>query len=409
MRCRSCNGSNLQLFADLGHTPPSNAYLSLQQLSEPEVTYPLRVKICVDCWLAQVDDDRKPEELFTEEYAYLSCASDSWVEHARQYCADITRKLSLGSGSFVVELASNDGYLLQNFVGTEVAILGIEPTLAAAEIAEKKGIPVLKEFFGVDLARRVRKTHGRASLIIGNNVLAHVPDINDFVGGCAELLREEGLVTFEFPHLLELLKNNQFDTIYHEHYSYLSLHAVQTLLDRHGLAVVDVEKLSTHGGSLRVYGKAAAAGTTRSDAVEEMLEREVAGGLTSAKTYENFQIRVDSIRDSLLQFLLDARNQEKTVFGYGAAAKGNTLLNYCGVRAGVIRGVFDRSHLKVGRFLPGSHIPVLPVEEERIREADFILILPWNLAAEVTQQLRDTVRPGCRFVTALPQLRILNV
>ena len=405
MKCRSCGGSHTHLFADLGYAPPSNAYLDASQLNLPETHHPLRAHICEECWLAQVDVDFNPTELFTSDYAYLSSSSDSWLEHARKFCLAIEQRLGLDQDSFVVEIACNDGYLLQNFVSTSIPILGIEPTHETANVARSKGIPVIEDFFGVELSRKILSAQGRASLIVGNNVLAHVPDINDFVEGCRQLLRPDGLVVFEFPHLMELLVNNQFDTIYHEHYSYLSLHAVTNLFKRHGLVVVDCEQLSTHGGSLRVFGQLVESASRPSSVVQQIMTYEEQAGLTRLTTYAEFQRRIDDVRDGLLSFLVQARRDGKRVFAYGAAAKGNTLLNFCGVRHGLIEAVFDRSKLKIGRYLPGSHIPIYDAESELLSEADYLLVLPWNLSEEIVHQLKEKVSSRCEFLVPLPKLQ----
>jgi SAM-dependent methyltransferase len=392
--CRHC-GSPLQYpVIDLGHQPPSNAYLRPEQLALPEITYPLRVFVCSSCWLVQLPAHAAAEELFTADYAYFSSTSSSWCAHAERFVAAAVERLALGPESLVVELASNDGYLLQYVQQRGIACLGIEPTHATAEAARAKGITTIERFFGVALAAELEP----ADLVVANNVLAHVPDINDFVTGIARLLKPQGRASIEFPHLLWLLVGNQFDTIYHEHYSYLSLRVVQRIAATAGLVVVDVEQLPTHGGSLRVW-LAHQGATEATETVPSVLAVEAAAELETLVAYEDFQHRAEAAKYGLLEFLLQAKRKGRQIMGYGAAAKGNTLLNYAGIRADLLPAVADRASSKQGKFLPGSHIPVITPEQLDSKSPDTLLVLPWNLINEVQQQF-----PNKELVTAIPEL-----
>ena len=393
--CRHCGSPLEHTVIDLGHQPPSNAYLTLDQLSFPEVTYPLKVFISTESWLMQLPAHASADELFTSNYAYFSSTSSSWCAHAERFVDLAVQKLGLTPASHVVELASNDGYLLQYVQQRGISCLGVEPTHATAEAAREKGIETVERFFGVALAAELEP----ADLVVANNVLAHVPDINDFVAGIARLLKPSGLASIEFPHLLRLLAGNQFDTIYHEHYSYLSLRVVQRIASVAGLDVVDVEQLSTHGGSLRVW--LAHHGTFNiTKHVEEVLASESAAGLETLAAYSKLQRRAEAAKNGLLKYLLDAKQQGRRVLGYGAAAKGNTLLNYAGIRSDLLPAVVDRALSKQGMFLPGSHIPVISPEQLANEEFDELLVLPWNLIDEVRKQF-----PGQKLVTAIPELR----
>lgn len=406
MKCRHCRIPLRHSFLDLGFAPPSNAYLTEADLSRSEKYYPLRVKVCDQCWLVQTEDYAQAEELFRCDYAYFSSTSRSWLAHAHAYCAQVTERFGLGSHSYVVEVASNDGYLLRNFVKTGVPCLGIEPTASTAAAAEALGVPVLREFFGEALASRLVAEGRSADLIIGNNVYAHVPDINDFTRGLAVLLKPEGVVTLEFPHLLQLIRHTQFDTVYHEHFSYLSLGAVQRIFAAAGLRVWDVDELPTHGGSLRVYGCLAHSKRAVSDGVTEMLALERAYGLERLATFKAFQVRADKVKDDLLTFLTEQKRAGKRVAAYGAAAKGNTLLNYAGVRPDLLPYVCDAAAAKQGKYLPGSHLPILSPEAMQKDPPDWVLILPWNIADEVMQQLAGLAAKGVKFVTVVPELKI---
>jgi SAM-dependent methyltransferase len=419
LRCRHCGSLLHQEVIDLGHQPPSNAYLSADQLGRPEITYPLKVYICSSCWLVQLPAHAAAETLFTPDYAYFSSISSSWCAHAKRFVSDAVSRLGLDQGSMVVELASNDGYLLQYVLERQIPCLGIEPTQAAAELARQRGIPTLERFFGVALAEELvaegAPVAGGADLIAANNVLAHVPDINDFLAGITRLLKPTGQVSIEFPHLLRLLEGNQFDTIYHEHYSYLSLAVLQRIGASVGLALVDVEELPTHGGSLRVW-------LARSASLEEgtvqlptqakarlaaVLAAEQAAGLELPQAYAGFQQNAEAAKHALLRFLLEARQQDRRVLGYGAAAKGNTLLNYAGISSDLLAAVADKASSKIGRFLPASHIPVLEPAELAALAPDALLVLPWNIAAEVQQQWRQAGFGNQPFYRAIPFLQQL--
>jgi SAM-dependent methyltransferase len=392
--CRHC-GSPLELTViDLGHQPPSNAYLRPEQLAEPEITYPLQVFVCTRCWLVQLPAHATAEELFTADYAYFSSTSSSWCNHAERLVTAAVDRLGLGPQSLVVELASNDGYLLQYVQQRGIPCLGVEPTHATARAAQAKGIDTIERFFGVALAAELDP----ADLVVANNVLAHVPDINDFVAGIARLLKPNGRASIECPHVLRLLSGNQFDTIYHEHYSYLSLKVVQRIAAAAGLAVVDVEELPTHGGSLRIW-LAHQGAAEPSATVAAVLSAEADAGLESMEAYAGFQERAEAAKHGLLEFLLQAKRQGRRVLGYGAAAKGNTLLNYAGIRSDLLNAVADRAPSKQGKHLPGSHIPVISPEQLAAQAPDALLVLPWNLIEELRQQL-----PGYELVTAIPSL-----
>lgn len=407
MKCRHC-GTDLSLsLIDLGSAPPSNSYLTHDGMHAPERWYPLRVLVCQECWLVQTEDYAHCAEFFSADYAYFSSFSTTWLQHAERYVEAMVSRFGLDSGSRVIEVASNDGYLLQYVQARQISALGVEPTASTAQAARAKGQEVIEEFFGVDLAQRLVAQGIQADLMAANNVLAHVPDINDFVSGFAVLLKSSGVVTFEFPHLLRMIEEIQFDTIYHEHFSYLSLTAVRRICSENGLTVFDVEELPTHGGSLRVFAQRSDTGVHPAEpAVENMLHRELTAGVSSAAFYADFQKRADALKNDLLFFLLEAAHAGKRVAGYGAAAKGNTLLNYAGIRPDLIAYVVDRNPAKQQKWLPGSRIPV--VAEERLREdrPDYVIVLPWNLKDEVVGQL-DYIRAwGGRFVTAVPSLRV---
>ena len=393
--CRHCGSPLEHTVIDLGHQPPSNAYLRPDQLAQPEVTYPLQVFVCTSCWLVQLPAHAAAEELFTADYSYFSSTSSSWCAHAERFVAAAVERLDLGPESLVVELASNDGYLLQYMQQRGIPCLGIEPTHATAEAARAKGITTIERFFGVALAAELEP----ADLVVANNVLAHVPDINDFMAGIARLLKPSGRASIEFPHLLRLLAGNQFDTIYHEHYSYLSLGTVARIAAIVGLNVVDVEELPTHGGSLRVW-LAHQGATEPMASIATVLAAEAEAGLETLDAYAGFQQRAETTKHELMEFLLQAKRNGQRVLGYGAAAKGNTLLNYAGIKADLLPAVADRASSKQGKLLPGSHIPVISPEQLAAESADTLLVLPWNLIDELRQQL-----PATELVTAIPELR----
>jgi SAM-dependent methyltransferase len=408
MNCRHCENPLTHTFLDLGFAPPSNAYLKEDQLSLPEKYYPLKIMICEECWLAQTEDYAQADELFSADYAYFSSTSTSWLHHAMAYCKKITAKLNLSNESFVIEVASNDGYLLKNFVEAGIPCLGIEPTASTAEAAEKLGIPVLREFFGVQVAKKLTTENRKADLIIGNNVYAHVPDINDFTAGLKEALKKGGTITLEFPHLMQLIENKQFDTVYHEHFSYLSLNAVSRIFNKAGLRIFDLEELPTHGGSLRIFGCHADDQRPNLNAVKEILKNEVDAGLMHLETYTSFQSRADRVKYDLMDFLIKQKRAGNKVVAYGAAAKGNTLLNYAGVKPDLISFVCDAAVAKQNKFMPGSHIPILPPAALIECNADYIIILPWNIASEVTENYKNLLKKGAKFVVAVPSLKILN-
>jgi SAM-dependent methyltransferase len=405
MKCRHCQAPLEQVFLDLGFAPPSNAYLKAEELTAPELYFPLKLYVCTHCWLVQTEDYARAEELFRGDYAYFSSVSQTWLDHAARYAESITRRLALGPGSFVIEIASNDGYLLRNFVARKIPCLGIEPTDGTADAAEKIGVPVLREFFCRRLAERLRAESRLADLLIGNNVFAHVPDINDFTVGLKTALKPGGTITLEFPHLMHLIEESQFDTVYHEHYSYLSLYTVARIFAAAGLRVFDVEELPTHGGSLRVYGCHAEDSHKETVAIGALLNEEERKGLRSLEVYRNFQPRVERIKDGLLTFLIEQKKRGKKVAAYGAAAKGNSLLNYAGVKPDLLPYVCDAAPSKQGKYLPGSHIPILPPSALRERRPDVVLILPWNIASEIVQQHAYVRDWGGIFAIAVPEMK----
>lgn len=407
MKCRHCHTELTLPLVDLGSAPPSNAYLTGQTLHAPEKYFPLRVLVCTQCWLVQTEDYAGADELFSADYAYFSSFSTTWLKHAEKYVADMAQRFALDADSHIVEVAANDGYLLQFAKARGIPCLGIEPTTSTADAARAKGIEIVEEFFGVELAKKLVAQGKQADLTTANNVLAHVPDINDFVGGFAALLKPAGVATFEFPHLLRLVSENQFDTIYHEHYSYLSLTAVKRIFEQNGLNVFDVEELPTHGGSLRVYAQRKDTGVRQlNPAVTTLLANETAAGMDTTAFYAGFQDKANKVKNDLLAFLIEAQRAGKSVAGYGAAAKGNTLLNYAGVRPDLLSFVVDRNPAKQDKFLPGSRIPI--VAESRLRETrpDYVVILPWNLCGEVMEQLAYIREWGGQFVTSVPVLEV---
>ncbi len=407
MKCRHCQTELTLPLVDLGAAPPSNAYLTAQTLHALEKHFPLRVLVCGECWLVQTEDYSGADELFSSDYAYFSSFSTSWLEHAARYVDQMIGRFHLDQHAHVVEVAANDGYLLQYVQARGIPCLGIEPTTSTADAARAKGIDIVEAFFGVALAQQLVAQGKQADLTAANNVLAHVPNINDFVAGFAVLLKPNGVATFEFPHLMRLVSEDQFDTIYHEHYSYLSLTAVNRIFERNGLVVFDVETLPTHGGSLRVYAQRADLGTHRiCNRVAEMLAQETTLGMATTLFYTGFQSRTDQAKNDLVAFLIDIKRQGKTVAGYGAAAKGNTLLNYAGVRPDLLTFVVDRNPAKQHKFMPGSRIPIMDEAHLKLSRPDYVVILPWNLREEVMAQL-DYIRAwGGQFVTAIPKLEI---
>jgi len=409
MNCRHCFAPLKLTLIDLGSAPPSNAYLTKAALTAPEKWFPLKVLVCTDCWLVQTEDYADAEELFDAEYAYFSSFSSSWLKHAEQYVDQMASRFCLDSASNVVEIASNDGYLLQYVKAKNISCLGIEPTASTAKASREKGIDIIEDFFGVSLAEKLAANGNQADLTVANNVLAHVPDINDFVSGFVTLLKPNGVATFEFPHLLRLVSENQFDTIYHEHYSYLSLTAVKRIFEHNGLRVFDVEELSTHGGSLRVFAQRKDLGTHGiRQSVKSLLEREVSSGITRSEYYTGFQKKSNKVKNDFLLFLIEANRAGKTVAGYGAAAKGNTLLNYAGIRPDLLSYVVDRNPAKQNKFLPGCRIAIFDEAQLKLSQPDYVVILPWNLKSEVLEQLSYIREWGGQFVAAVPVLEILN-
>lgn len=408
MKCRHC-GAHLDLsLVDLGSAPPSNAYLSAQALKLPEKWFPLSVLVCRECWLAQTEDFARAGELFDEEYAYFSGYSSNWLAHCEQYASEIIARFDLAAESHVVEVAANDGSLLQYFKQRDIPCTGIEPTASTARSARSKGIAVVEDFFGVRLARELSIAGKQADLIAANNVLAHVPEINDFVAGFTELLKPHGVATFEFPHLLRLVADSQFDTIYHEHFSYLSLTAVNRIFAENGLTAFEVQQLPTHGGSLRVFCQRSDTGQCAIDAsIQDMLLLEARAGILSAAFYADFQSRAESVKNEFLEFLLMARREGKQVAAYGAAAKGNTLLNFAGVRADLLPFVIDRNPAKQNKYLPGSRIPIVSEEQLLKHKPSYVIILPWNLKSEIMQQLVYIKEWNGSFVTAVPRLSVV--
>ena len=407
MKCRHCTAELTLPLVDLGTSPPSNAYLTEPLLHAPEKWFPLRVLVCQKCWLVQTEDFTQADDLFDAEYAYFSGFSDSWLAHSEKYVADMVQRFDLTAQSHVVEVAANDGYLLQYFKTRDIPCTGVEPTASTAAAARAKGISIVEDFFGVRLAKELISSGKQADLTAANNVLAHVPDINDFVAGFAVLLKPQGIATFEFPHLLKLMAENQFDTIYHEHFSYLSLCAVERIFKANGLSVFDVEEHTTHGGSLRVFAQRSDTGQqSRHARVDALLDRESLAGMLDIAYYSDFQTKAEQVKNGLLEFLLQAKRNGKSVAAYGAAAKGNTLMNFAGIRPDLISFVVDRNPAKQGKFMPGSRIPIWAETEITKRRPDYVVILPWNLRNEVMTQLDYIKGWGGQFVTAVPSLQV---
>ena len=406
--CRSCGAELEHTFCDLGMSPLSNAFLSAGQLQQMEPFYPLHAYVCGSCFLVQLQEFESPQHIFAEDYAYFSSYSETWLDHARDYTEQMVRRFGYGTGSRVIEIASNDGYLLQYFKQKNIPVLGIEPAANCARVAQEAGIPTLVKFFDTNLARELRAEGQGADLLLGNNVLAHVPSLNDFVGGLKILLEPRGVITMEFPHLLRLMRENQFDTIYHEHFSYFSLYSVERVFTRHGLKLFDVEELPTHGGSLRIYAAHPEDETTaESKRVQALRDEEGRFGVADRRTYRDFVERVKRTKRKLLEFLVKAKAEGKTIVGYGAPAKGNTLLNYCGVRTDFIDYTVDRSPYKQGKFLPGTHIPIFHPDRIRETRPDYILVLPWNIKDEVLSQMAHVREWGAKFVIPIPEVQVL--
>ncbi|QWU99346.1 class I SAM-dependent methyltransferase [Francisella salimarina] len=407
MKCRFCNDELKLTFADLGSAPPSNSYLNTKIMDASEKWFPLKVLVCENCKLVQTQDFAMPEEFFNADYAYFSSFSSNWLKHAEKYVNDMIDRFDLNENSHVIEVAANDGYLLQFVKKANINCTGIEPTSSTASEARKKGIDIIENFFTKKLAESLAEENKQADLIVANNVLAHVPDINDFVSGFTKLLKPNGVATFEFPHLMNLIDENQFDTIYHEHFSYLSLTVAKNIFEANGLNIFDVEKISTHGGSLRVFVQRYDAGLYKTtNNVLNMLEVELKHGVKNLNSYTKFQKRVDDLKNNFLLFLIEAEKNNKLVCGYGAAAKGNTLLNYAGVRPDLIPFIADLNHFKQNKFAPGSRIPIVHPERLKALKPDYIVIFPWNIKEEIIAQLSYVREWGCKFVTAIPELKI---
>ncbi|EGL65947.1 hypothetical protein AGRO_1418 [Agrobacterium sp. ATCC 31749] len=405
--CRLCNSPLVHTFVDLGMSPPCESFVAADAANDVEPFYPLHAFVCDECFLVQLQEYVAPENIFTE-YAYFSSFSDSWVAHAKRYCDMVIERFALGQSSFVVELASNDGYLLQHFLTSNIPMLGIEPAVNVAKVAIGKGIPTLTEFFNEALATDMAARGQRADLIIGNNVLAQVPDINDFVAGMKTLLKPEGVITLEFPHIEKLIAENQFDTIYHEHFSYFSLLTIEKMARRHGLKVFDVEEIPTHGGSLRVFFSHEDSRFPREARVDSLLARELNAGLDKIETYTAFAEAVRQTKRNLLSFLIRLKEMRKSICAYGAPGKGNTLLNYCGIGTDFIDFAVDRNPYKHGRLTPGMHIPIRPVSEIPSMKPDYVLILPWNLKNEIVAQMKDIRNWGGKFIVPIPDISIID-
>ena len=408
MKCRHCSSELKHTFVDLGISPPSNSYVSKDALEEVEKCYPLKVMVCNHCWLVQTEDFVKVDTMFASDYAYFSSYSTSWLDHAKNYVEKVSSKFYLNSNSMVVEIAANDGYLLQYIKDKNIPCYGIEPTHGTAQVAREKGIEIVEEFFGVDIASRLVKKGRQADLMIANNVLAHVPDINDFVKGFSILLKPNGIATFEFPHVLNLINKNQFDTIYHEHYSYLSFTAVCNIFEFNGLAVFDVEKIPTHGGSLRVYAQLTDFGSNKVNKnVLDLKEKEKRAGINRINTYQGFQEQAEDIKNNFLSFLNKTKIAGHSVVGYGAAAKGSTFLNFAGVRANLLPYVVDKSIAKQDKFMPGSRVPIMNETQLKKDKPDYIVIFPWNIQDEIIDQLTYIREWGGKFVIFIPSMRVI--
>jgi 2-polyprenyl-3-methyl-5-hydroxy-6-metoxy-1,4-benzoquinol methylase len=407
-QCRFCDHPLEQTFVDLGMSPLSNAYLSVDRLQNAEKFYPLHTYVCSHCWLVQLEEFESPSEIFSD-YAYFSSYSATWLRHAQTYTEKMIARFGYDQRSQIIEIASNDGYLLQYFQQQGIPVLGIEPAANVAEVAINKGIPSLEKFFGVATAKELLAQGKQADLLLGNNVLAHVPNLHDFVGGMKIILKDSGVITMEFPHLLQLIQQQQFDTIYHEHFSYLSLITVLDIFADHDLQIFDVEELPTHGGSLRIYaGHQGNSSHSVSDRLIALKKKEIDSGLQKIETYQGFAAQVRDTKHQLLQCLIDLKQQGKTIVGYGAAAKGNTLLNYCGIRSDFLDYVCDRSPHKQGLFLPGTHLPIQPPKKISETKPDYVLILPWNIKTEVMAQL-DYIRSwGGKFIIPIPKVEIVS-
>ena len=406
-KCLFCGNPLTQTFVDLGMSPLCESYVSREQLNQMEAFYPLHVRVCGQCFLVQLEQYVSPEHIFTE-YAYFSSFSDSWLAHAKNYVDMIVQRMNLGPGSLAIELGSNDGYLLRNFVQKGIPALGVEPAANVAKVAVEKGVPTRVAFFGRDTAEKIAAAGQRADLVIGNNVLAQVPDLNDFVAGIRIVLKPHGVATLEFPHLVQLMEQNQFDTIYHEHFSYFSLISVEKIFAAHGLTLFDVEEITTHGGSIRIYARHAEDNSRPVNGrLNKLRDREIALGINKMSAYSSFDEKVKATKRNLLDFLIQARRAGKSVAGYGAPGKGNTLLNFCGIRTDFLDFTVDRNPYKQGKFLPGTHIPIFPVEKVDETKPDYVLILPWNFKDEIINQMARIRDWGGQFVVPIPNVHVI--
>jgi len=406
MKCRFCKTELKDVFIDLLNAPASNSFLSLEELNEPEIFFPLKVYTCHNCFLVQLDEYKKSGDIFNNEYVYFSSFSKSWLDHAKKYTEMMVNRFGFNQQSLIVEIASNDGYLLQYFKEKNIPVLGVEPTANTAEVARGKGIESINDFFGTRLAKEMAAKNIKADLLLGNNVLAHVPDIVDFVAGMKMVLNESGIITMEFPHLMQLIDNNQFDTIYHEHFSYISFYTVNQIFKSQDLELFDVDEIPTHGGSIRIYAKHKNDSRPISFNVQALLEKEKQKGMLDSGYYSNFQQKALKVKLDLLNFLIKQKESDKAVVAYGAAAKGNTMLNFCGVKNDLIQYVVDANPHKQNKFLPASHIPVVNEDFLKNDRPDYIVILPWNLKGEVSEQLNYIKSWNGKFVTAIPSLEI---
>jgi hypothetical protein len=406
MKCRFCKTELKDVFIDLLNAPASNSFLSLEELNEPEIFFPLKVYTCHNCFLVQLDEYKKSGDIFNNEYVYFSSFSKSWLDHAKKYTEMMVNRFGFNQQSLIVEIASNDGYLLQYFKEKNIPVLGVEPTANTAEVARGKGIESINDFFGTRLAKEMAAKNIKADLLLGNNVLAHVPDIVDFVAGMKMVLNESGIITMEFPHLMQLIDNNQFDTIYHEHFSYISFYTVNQIFKSQDLELFDVDEIPTHGGSIRIYAKHKNDSRPISFNVQALLEKEKQKGMLDSGYYSNFQQKALKVKLDLLNFLIKQKESDKAVVAYGAAAKGNTMLNFCGVKNDLIQYVVDANPHKQNKFLPASHIPVVNEDFLKNDRPDYVVILPWNLKGEVSEQLNYIKSWNGKFVTAIPSLEI---
>ena len=409
MNCRFCNAKLDFEFINLVNSPPSNSFLTKDQLNKPEKFYPLKLFMCDKCYLVQIDEYKKSNEIFNENYLYYSSFSKTWLDHAKNYVNLVSKRFELNKDSLVIEIGSNDGYLLQYFQDLEIPCLGIEPSSKTAKVAKEKGIKVIEDYFNISLAEKLVEQNSKADLLVGNNVLAHVPNINDFTQGLSILLKQKGVITMEFPHIMQLIENNQFDTIYHEHFSYFSFLTVKKIFEHHKLKIFDVDRIPTHGGSLRIYANHLNDNSKKiSSRVRSLIDLEISKKMISLDFYSNFQDKANKLKYDLLRCLIDIKLKGKKIIAYGATAKGNTLLNYCGIKRDLIEFIVDRSPYKQNKYLPGSHIPIVHESEIQKYKPDYILILAWNIKEEIIEQLKYVKEWGCIFLVPIPKIQVLN-